>query len=110
MFTSLHYQFRLGISTISTLVIDMCRDIWDALVREVMLAPTEEMWLHSAERFRERCDLPNCVGALDGKHVQVIRPRNSGSAFYNYKGTYSVVLMAIVNTDYKFMTVSVGVF
>ena len=50
------------------------------------------------------------MGALDGKHVQVIRPRNSGSAFYNYKGTYSVVLMAIVNTDYKFMTVSVGVF
>ena len=46
--------------------------------------------------------------AVDGKHVHLLLPPNSGSEFYNYKGFHSIVLMAIVGSDYKFLYVNVG--
>ncbi|XP_071480101.1 uncharacterized protein [Diadema antillarum] len=46
--------------------------------------------------------------ALDGKHVQLRPPANSGSTFFNYKHSFSVVLLGLVGPDYKFLYVDVG--
>ena len=58
--------------------------------------------------FQDRCQLPRCVGAADGKHIKILHPHNSGSQFYNFKGFNSIVLMAVVDADYKFTYVDVG--
>jgi hypothetical protein len=65
-------------------------------------------WNEIADGFTSRWNFPHCVGALDGKHVVLVKPRKSGSVFLNYKYTFSIVLMAIVDCNYKFIYVNVG--
>lgn len=61
-----------------------------------------------ANEFQQLWNFPNCGGSLDGKHIAIVRPVNSGSYFYNYKGYYSIVLFGIVNANYEFIFVDIG--
>lgn len=55
------------------------------LEKEHLPDATTVDWEKKAEDFWERWDFPNCVGALDGKHVRIVAPDCSGSLFYNFK-------------------------
>ncbi|CAH1980820.1 unnamed protein product [Acanthoscelides obtectus] len=63
--------------------------------------PTENIWKKCAEGFENRWGFPNCIGSVDGKHVTIKRPNNSGSNYWCYLHKYSIVLMAIVGPDHK---------
>ncbi|XP_017482455.1 PREDICTED: uncharacterized protein LOC108371411 isoform X2 [Rhagoletis zephyria] len=47
---------------------------------------------------------------IDGKHVTIKCPKKTGSNYWCYLHKFSVVLMAIVGPDYKFLCVDVGGF
>ena len=95
-------------STVAQIVKETCEAIWDVLKDSYMPVPDRKMWLSNSKRFEERWNFPHCIGALDGKHVVIQSPPNSGSLFYNYKHTFSVVLMAMVDADYKCICIDVG--
>ncbi|CAH2016404.1 unnamed protein product [Acanthoscelides obtectus] len=69
---------------------------------------TTEEWKKIALDFQERWDFPHCLGAMDGKHVQITAPVGSGSYYFNYKKTSSIVLMGIANANYEFIYCDVG--
>ena len=61
-----------------------------------------------SEDFKEIWNLSHCIGAIDGKHIAMKSPLNSGSLFYNYKGYFSTILMAICDARYVFTLVDIG--
>lgn len=69
---------------------------------------TSDEWKEIAKGFELRWNFPNCLGAMDGKHVNIKCPAKSGSFFYNYKGQFSIVLLAVVDAEYKFIYIDVG--
>lgn len=75
-----------------------------------MLIPEKnvEDWIKVAENYENKWNFPNCIGALDGKHIRIMKPPESGSAFFNYKKYFSFVLMAICDGDYRFIWTDVG--
>lgn len=44
---------------------------------------------------------------MDGKHINILAPDDT-SDYYNYKGTHSILLLALVDDDYCFSYVNVG--
>ncbi|XP_040208470.1 protein ALP1-like [Rana temporaria] len=107
-FSSLHFQFRLGISTISGIVRSTCDALWDCLVEEFIPQPSTELWLQIAAKYHEVTQFPNCVGAIDGKHIRIQKPAHTGSEYFNYKKFFSTILMAIADAQYRFVAVDIG--
>ncbi|XP_023242431.1 protein ALP1-like [Centruroides sculpturatus] len=125
-YKSLAYAFYVGFSTIQKIIPETCQVIWDTLKEKYIPEPTEQIWRKSAIEFERLWQFPNCCGAVDGKHVNIQQPANSGSQFYNYKvifkmnenfnlikflpGTNSIVLLGIADAHCKFLAVDVGAY
>ncbi|KDR12849.1 hypothetical protein L798_13154 [Zootermopsis nevadensis] len=56
--------------------------------------------------FWIKWNFPNTVGAMDGKHIRLRAP----PIFFNYKAFFSIVILAIVDANYKFIAVDVGAY
>ena len=108
-YQSIAYDFLVPHNTISGIVTEVCDAIVEEYMEEVLDTPMQpHQWAEIADEFSRRWNLPHCVGAVDGKHVAIRKPKKGGSVFWNYKGYNSVVLMAMVDADYKFRWVQVG--
>ncbi|XP_018301106.1 uncharacterized protein [Mycetomoellerius zeteki] len=69
--TSLSYAYRIAQCTLSRIIPETCEAIWLALKEKFMIDPTEDNWRTIAEDFATTCQFPNCIGAIDGKHVVI---------------------------------------
>jgi hypothetical protein len=97
------------VATISYVVKEVCEAIVKHIGQLYLKVPsTTDEWLEIAAKFEERWNYPNCVGAIDGKHIVMQPPANAGSFFYNYKHTHSIVLMAVAGPNYESIYADVG--
>ncbi|KAL1276997.1 hypothetical protein QQF64_023670 [Cirrhinus molitorella] len=108
-FKTIAFSYQVGHSTVTGIVKDVASAIWAALVEDTMPVPKKEDWRAIADQFYARWNFPNCLGAIDGKHVLLQAPANLGSLFFNYKSIYSLVLLDVVNANYLFRVVDVAV-
>ena len=108
-YPTLQYAFRVARSTINKFVPEVCDAIIRAYRDEVMTCPvSSEDWLEVESIFRERWNIPHALGALEEKHIPIRCPRRGGSLYHNYKGFHSIVLLALLDGDYKFLLVDLG--
>lgn len=70
--------------------------------------PTEEMLFNIAQDFYLLWDMPHCFGAIDGCHIDIKKPANTGKLHFNYKQYFSTVLQAVVDAHCKFISIDVG--
>ena len=95
--------------TICKFVPQVCKAILKEFQQEYLVCPADpEDWKKIEERFGNRWNVPHAVGALDRKHIAIKKPKRSGSEYFNYKGYFSLVLLALVDADYKFLWVNAG--
>ena len=93
-YRTLMYGFRVAHNTICGIVQDVCEAIVATYAEDAIDTPTEpEQWQAISDQFSAKWQFPHALGALDGKHVAIRCPKNSGSLYYNYKGYHSKVLM-----------------
>ena len=86
----------------------MCEAIVDELRVEQFSTPsTPEEWQEVEKKFAGRWNFPHCCGAVDGKHVEIKKPKKSGSLYYCFKGFFSIGLMVMVY-KYKFLWIHTG--
>nr|CAI5865066.1 unnamed protein product [Callosobruchus analis] len=107
-YSSLMYVFKISKQVVSKIIPEVCEAIIEVLHQYVNLPQGEQEWLNIAKQFNDVWNFPNCVGSVDGKHVVLQAPINTGSEFFNYKSTFSIVLMAVVDADYCFTFADVG--
>ena len=108
-YKSLAYSFRVAFNTISIFLPEVCQAIIDEYSSEVLARPTTpDGWKEVALGFHNRWNFQHVIAAIDGKHIAIRKPTNSGSFYYSYKGFFSIVLLAVVDTDYKFLYCDIG--
>ena len=95
-------------STVSSIIDEVCGELWDALANFVQLPSVKNDWGGISDDFLEFRNIPHCIGAIDGKHVAMRKPSFSGSLWHNYKGFFSMVLLAICKARYFSSFVDVG--
>lgn len=105
--SSLQFDSRISQQRISIIIQDVFNAIKIKLMY-LMSVPNEIEWKNNAQTFYDKWNFPNVIGAIDGKHVRIQCPLNSGSMYFNYKNFFSVVLLAIVDANYKYIAVDIG--
>lgn len=106
---ALAWTFHVGLTTIHKIIHETCAAIWDTLSPIYLKSPsTEGEWLNIAAGFEERWNFPHCIGAIDGKHINIEAPAKSGSLYYNYKKRFSIVLLAACDSTYLFKLIDIG--
>ena len=101
----------MSAAVVGRIINDTCEVPWNTLIEKGYLKSpsTPEESKSISKDFERFWNFPNCIGAIDGKHVLMQAPANSGSAYFNCKKTFRIiVLMAVCNAKYHFTLVDIG--
>ena len=69
-YRSLKYQFRNNKKAVPYIIEEVAVTIIKILGKIYLNSPTTtNEWLKISQKFKERCNFPNGVGAVDGEHI-----------------------------------------
>lgn len=107
-YRSLAFQFRMHRTTVSRVIQACLKLIINKFMKKAMPEPSAESHKKAIREFYILWQFANCIGCIDGKHIRLKCPANTGSPSFNYKDCFSMVLLAVVDAKYKFIAVDVG--
>ena len=106
---SLSLSYRIGKATVSKIVSETALAICNSLRDPFMKVPLlKEEWLSISVGFEKSWNFPHCIGSIDGKHIRIECPKMTWTYYFNYKGFYSIVLLAICDSNYCFTLFDLG--
>ncbi|KAI8481546.1 hypothetical protein Bbelb_407520 [Branchiostoma belcheri] len=107
-YRTLGHLFGVAKSTVCEFVHEVCRAIVHELKKQYIRIPKGQHLREVVETFEDKWQFPQCAGAIDGTHVQVIAPQQHHTDYFNRKGFHSVILQAVVDPLYRFININVG--
>ena len=85
-YSDMQYPWRIAKKTLSRVARDVCNDMCEEYVDEVMTAPPQlkngNNWQIVSTRIGT---FLNCVAIIDDKHIAIRKRASSGSLYYKYK-------------------------
>jgi len=57
---TISFSYRLGVSTVYDIIIEVCNAIIQIIMHEVMAAPNKQKWKEIASEFWTCWNFPNC--------------------------------------------------
>ena len=102
-------SYRISPTSIGRIIKETTTAIWDVLLDYGYISPpvSKAEWIKIAEEFDSQWNFPHCID-IDGKHVTIQAPSNTGSQYFNYKKSFSIMLMAVCDANYRFLLVDIG--
>ena len=86
--------------TISEIIPEVADAIFNVLKDEYLkFLQSKQEWLEISRGIYDKWEFPNCIGAMDGKHILIKCPKGDGSTFFSFKGFYSVVSLGLVDSE-----------
>lgn len=87
-----HYGsvYRISSASISKIIMETCTAIYEELAKTEFETYSQEYWLNVSNSFFNKWNFPNCLGAIDGKHIKIKKPANAGSSYYNNKVIFNI--------------------
>ena len=85
-----------------------CKAIYTAFKNHSLKSPsTADARKAIAARF-EVSNFTHILGVIDGKHIRIECPKLTGTLYYNYKGFFSMVFLAVCDIDNCFTLFGFG--
>ncbi|XP_067648012.1 uncharacterized protein [Eurosta solidaginis] len=128
-YRSIASLFGVGKATVCKILIEFCNEVWACMAREYFKSfPLTRTGIEQGVADFNAMGYPQCIGAIgkqinnntenslnhnslsntDGCHIEIHPKKEEAADYYNYKGWYSVVLLALLDAKYRFMYIHCG--
>lgn len=97
--------FGISKSTASVIIRQVAAAISCTMAHYIQLPETEEEVKEKVTGFYNDHGFPQCIGAIDGTHVGIRRPKENSTDYINKNNNFSLNIQAICDHRYRFMNV-----
>ena len=101
-------MFRVAKGTVCVILHEVCNAIVQVLMKKYINFPTGQQLKETIDGFERLHGFPQCVGAVDGTHIEILAPEEYAKDYYNRKGYYSILMQAVADHRYCFTDINIG--
>ena len=101
-------MFGVAKGTLCVIVHEVCNAIVEILMKRYIKFPSGSQLTDTLNGFERFHGFPQCIGAIDGTHIEILAPENCTKDYYNRKGYYSILMQAVADHYYCFTDVNIG--